>query len=103
VLGNGDGWTGWGSIFHFSATGGNCCEYGDRVPAVWFYPDSHRLHIVHGGSGDEGNNDCSPQEELPVGVPTTVRIDIRQTHVEVRPHAASLIDLGCSHVVSVRL
>jgi hypothetical protein len=39
VVGN----SGWGSIFHFSATGGNCCEYGDRVPAVWFYPDSHRL------------------------------------------------------------
>jgi hypothetical protein len=39
--------------------------------------------IVHGGSGDEGNNDCSPEEEIPAGVSTTVRIDIRQTHVEV--------------------
>lgn len=39
--------------------------------------------IVHGGAGDDGNNDCSPQEELQAGRPTTVQIDIRQTHVEV--------------------
>ena len=30
--------TDWSSIVHFSATGGNCCLYGDRVPAVYFYP-----------------------------------------------------------------
>lgn len=74
----------WGSIFHFTATGNNCCDYGDRVPAVWFYPASHRLHIVHGGGTDgDGNNDCSPEEELPARQVTTVRIDVRQTHVEV--------------------
>ena len=72
----------WGSLFHFTATGANCCEYGDRVPAVWFYPQSRRLHIVH-GQKDSGNNHCSPEEQIPAGVATSVRIDIRQTHVEV--------------------
>jgi hypothetical protein len=37
---------------------------------------------VH-GAGGSGNDDCSPEEELPVNTPTTVRIDVRQTHVEV--------------------
>jgi hypothetical protein len=27
-----------GNIMHFSGTGGNCCNYGDRIPAVWFHP-----------------------------------------------------------------
>ena len=26
--------TSWSYIVHFSATGNNCCNYGDRVPAV---------------------------------------------------------------------
>ena len=86
--------SGWSSIFHFSATGANCCDYGDRVPGVWFYPGGddticargncpgHRLHVVH-GSAQSGNDHCSPEEELPSNIPTIVRIDIRDTHVEV--------------------
>jgi hypothetical protein len=31
----------------------------------------------------EGNANCSPEEELPSNVMTTVRVDIRQTHVEL--------------------
>ena len=27
--------TAWSSIVHFTATGSNCCEYGDRVPGIW--------------------------------------------------------------------
>ena len=42
----------------------------------------HRLHVVH-GSAQSGNDHCSPEEELPSSIPTTVRIDIRDTHVEV--------------------
>ena len=29
---------GWSNIFHITATGQNCCNYGDRIPGVWFYP-----------------------------------------------------------------
>jgi len=25
----------WANVFHFTATGGNCCSPGDRVPALW--------------------------------------------------------------------
>eukprot|EP01046_Picozoa_sp_COSAG06_P028750 COSAG06_NODE_2613_length_6581_cov_8.338476_6_plen_132_part_00 len=58
---------GWSNIFHITATGQNCCNYGDRIPGVWFYPGGaslqctqgncpgHRMHVVH-GSADR----CSP-------------------------------------------
>jgi hypothetical protein len=85
---------GWSNIFHITATGQNCCNYGDRIPGVWFYPGGaslqctqgncpgHRMHVVH-GSADSGNDDCSPPDELPSNVATRVQIEIRQKHVEV--------------------
>ena len=72
----------WSNIFHITATGQNCCDYGDRVPGVWFWPGNTRLHVVH-GHRDSGNDDCSPEEELPIGRETTVTIDIQQKHVSV--------------------
>lgn len=85
--------SGWSNILHVTATGQNCCAYGDRLPGIWFYPGGtepctsyscpgHRLHIVH-GHRDSGNDDCSPPDELPYGRFTTVQVDIRQKHVEV--------------------
>ena len=79
---------GWSNIFHISATGSNCCTYGDRVPGVWFYPASRRLHVVH-GHRDSGNDHCSPEEELVAGRPTNVKIEVRQKHVEVFFNGAS--------------
>ena len=34
----------WGSLLHFT-TGSNCCEYGSRVPAMWFRAGSSVLMI----------------------------------------------------------
>jgi uncharacterized protein (DUF427 family) len=73
----------WSNIFHITATGQNCCNYGDRIPGVWFFPGNTRLHVVH-GHADSGNDDCSPEEPLPLNVATPVDIEIRQKHVEVR-------------------
>jgi hypothetical protein len=73
---------GWGNIIHFTATGGNCCGYGDRVPAVWFYPGTLRLHIRDGSQAD-GNHGCDPEEELPLNTPTTVRLDMTAGGMEV--------------------
>merc|ERR1712072_737886 len=65
-----------GNIIHVTATGNNCCNYGDRVPAVWFYPGNLRLHI-RDGSANNGNNGCDPEEQLVVDQTTTIRLEIR--------------------------
>ena len=70
----------WSSILHFSATGDNCCEYGDRIPAIWFHPGTRKLH-VRDGQPSNGNDGCDPIDELPAGVPTTFRIDINEHKV----------------------
>ena len=51
---------GWGSIIHFTNTGNNCCSFGDRAPAIWFYPGTTKLYIILGDSlagGDWGLRD----------------------------------------------
>ena len=45
----------WGSIVHFTATGTNCCDYGSRIPGVWFYPNTRKLLVVDGHT-KEGNS-----------------------------------------------
>merc|ERR1711939_843078 len=73
---------GWGNIIHVSATGGNCCGYGDRIPAVWFYPGNLRLHIRDGSSAN-GNNGCDPADQLTQDEDTTVRLEIRGFSIQV--------------------
>ena len=63
---------GWANIIHFTI-GGNCCGYGQRIPGVWFYGGSTRLHIRDGHAGD-GNAGCDPEEQLPLNEVTNVRM-----------------------------
>jgi len=36
----------WRNIFHFTQDGNNCCQRGQRIPAMWVWPDgSTNLHI----------------------------------------------------------
>jgi hypothetical protein len=74
----------WSNIIHVSATGGNCCNYGDRVPGVWFYPGKRQLHVIDGhGAEGGGNDECVIAEELVPGTTYQVRIDAHEKFVEV--------------------
>ena len=56
----------WRNIFHFTSTDRNCCNRGDRLPAMWIRPDNkHNYNIRF--STDSGNNDGIdlPQLDLP--------------------------------------
>ena len=41
----------WGSIVHFTA-GGDCCNFGDRSPGIWFQPGTTQLHVRVGDTID---------------------------------------------------
>ena len=43
---------GWGSIFHFTADGENCCNTGQRSPAIWFIPGTLNLLVCVGDTTD---------------------------------------------------
>ena len=46
--------SGWSNILHFTSTGSNCCNIGDRVPAIFLRPGGGSLHITN-AVGDNGN------------------------------------------------
>jgi hypothetical protein len=45
----------WGSIIHFTKTGKDCCGFGDRGPAIWFWPNTLKLYIILGDSTAGGD------------------------------------------------
>ena len=40
----------WGNILRFTNTSKDCCTFGDRGPAIWFWPGTTKLYIVLGDS-----------------------------------------------------
>ena len=40
----------WGSIVHFTYSEGNCCNFGDRGPALYLWPGTTQLHVSIGDS-----------------------------------------------------
>ena len=72
----------WSSIVHFSATNQNYGHLGDRVPGIWFYPNSRRLHIIDGHASD-ANDECPITTELKPGVETQVRVEFSRVSVKV--------------------
>jgi hypothetical protein len=51
----------WRNIFHLSNTGNNCCNEGDRIPAIWIIPNSTGLHIRF-STTNVGNNGIDTKE-----------------------------------------
>jgi len=46
----------WRNIFHFTNTGNNCCNIGDRVPALWIYPNNATNLHLRNSTSSEGND-----------------------------------------------
>ena len=69
--------SGWTNIIHLT-TGGNCCNYGYRIPGVWFHGASsrstkNRLHVCSAVNG-KGNFCWNSGVTIPRGKWTTVFI-----------------------------
>jgi hypothetical protein len=62
----------WAQIFRFGTMTGDCCVFGQRTPALWFFPSSTALHMRIGDSRD-GNFgiDTTP---LPINQKANVRL-----------------------------
>ena len=78
----------WASIVHFTATDSNCCAYGDRIPGVWFWPNTRKLLVVdgHGANGQShtGEWGCSDAVlTLAEGVTSTLKMVMRSDSVSI--------------------
>ena len=76
---------GYTNILHSTMSNRNCCGAGDRIPGIWFYPGSHRLHIRSAiQAHNRGNIGVDPNIELPEGVETRVIINVHGPYMNVR-------------------
>ena len=70
--------SGWRNLFHFGVNGRNV----PRIPAVWFYHNSTRLHIRT--SANRNNNDgYDPNIHLPLNKVTNVTIKVTGHYVSI--------------------
>mmetsp|Transcript_32194 Transcript_32194/g.78578 ORF Transcript_32194/g.78578 Transcript_32194/m.78578 type:complete len:579 (+) Transcript_32194:77-1813(+) len=73
---------GWANLIHFTQTGGNCCNEGDRMPAAWFSTGTTRLYVRSGRKGS-GNDGCDPTQQLPIGKATKVDVRVADGKMQV--------------------
>ena len=83
----------WSAILLFTNDiNSNSGNYGDRTPVVFFPPDSTSLSITTGTNADPNDhNDNNPTDELPLNMPTTVRIEVLGTIRKVFINNAEVI------------
>ncbi|XP_066914259.1 uncharacterized protein [Clytia hemisphaerica] len=62
---------GWSNIVHAYDREGNCCGVGQRIPAIFVYSRSTRLHITNAVSG---NGNYAVNRNIPMGQFTNVTI-----------------------------
>eukprot|EP00111_Clytia_hemisphaerica_P008352 TCONS_00024387-protein len=63
--------SGWSNIVHAYDKSGNCCGYGQRIPALFMFSKSTRLHITNSVNGN-GNHIVN--EHIPMGKFTNVTV-----------------------------
>lgn len=77
----------WTGIFHITATGNNCCEYGDRIPGMWFAPNSRRLTVADGqpaNGNDYWEAEVGQIGDLQPNIAYLVTVECRQTTFTVK-------------------
>jgi hypothetical protein len=71
----------WGSILHFTTTGKDCCNPGDRAPGIWFFPGGLTLHVR---IGDQANGNWGVDVAgCQMGKPSKVVLECRNSVVTV--------------------
>ena len=62
----------WNNIFHISNTGNNCCNAGDRIPALWVFPNDTSFHLRF--STDNNGNDGMDGAPIPLNQITLITL-----------------------------
>jgi len=79
----------WAELVHFTTTGGDCCTPGERMPGVWFIPNTLRLHIRIGDMRD-GNWGIDTRTACAMNQTNTFSIECRGSQVTVRLNSETI-------------
>jgi hypothetical protein len=73
----------WAEIVHFTSTGRDCCTPGERMPGIWFIPNTLRLHVRIGDMTD-GNWGIDTRSACAINQTNTFFMECRGSQVTVR-------------------
>ena len=62
----------WRNIFRFTNTSNDCCNKGDRIPALWVRPDNNNNFHVRFSTDANGNDGIDTGILFPMGVPILI-------------------------------
>lgn len=68
------GLSAWRNIFHFTNTGKDCCAVGDRIPAMWVYPDGTNKFHIRFSTESNGNDGIDHTVVRPMNMPELVSL-----------------------------
>eukprot|EP01051_Picozoa_sp_SAG22_P000970 SAG22_NODE_33_length_27588_cov_104.174652_1_plen_1765_part_00 len=73
----------WGNIIHFTTTGNDCCEDGDRVLALYFGQQNRQLCLGITVPSGEQRFFYGVTANLPIGQPVPVQISVSPSKIEM--------------------
>jgi hypothetical protein len=78
----------WRSIFHVSNQNVNCCNSGNRIPAMWIWPNNTGFAISNSTSTD-GNNYPQPNYKVPLNTAVFLTLVFNSTTLTLYANAIS--------------
>ena len=72
----------WTSIFHITNNNKNCCNVGNRVPALWLHPNSTQLYVVN-DQMNKGNTSISSKNYIGLNNYTYITITIETKKISI--------------------
>jgi len=87
-------WSGWTEILRVSAEVGNCCEMGQRIPALFFSSGTTKIHFCT-GCGNNGNTCMNAPVSLPLNQETKVVVRLDATTFAAVYNGTEVIRMSC--------
>jgi hypothetical protein len=72
----------WASILHISGGDMDSHQFGDRIPAIWFWPNSTRLHVSIPTNKNE-NWTMNISKELPLNTDSTITVTAENSVIKI--------------------
>jgi hypothetical protein len=88
----------WRNIFHFSNDNVNCCNVGNRVPALWVWPSSSNLYLVNDLENAGNQNYINPSG---ISLNTPVFITLVWSGVTVNSYVNGVLQQSATYPTNI--
>jgi len=88
----------WRCIFHFNNTDKDCCNFGDRVPAMFVHPDNTTKFHIKYSTDTTGNDGIDPNILIPMATPTLITLVFNKNNFTFYVNGNSVTSIGYTDI-----